>query len=177
VMFLLITATILIFLARPPGADPGQVSLPERTSLADPMQRLIAGGIDLLAASVLGTGLWRIPVKSLVTAEWWGSSGSLTVLATILIILIVQGTIFEWLSGRTPGKFLTGCEVIWLTPKGPTPRTSMMLVRALVRNIIKWIAPPIALLGLLELSRRHRADQWSRSAVIERYEEEEPQGP
>ncbi|MCX5688882.1 MAG: hypothetical protein NTV94_03675, partial [Planctomycetota bacterium] len=67
-MFLLITATILIFLARPPGTDPGQISLPKLTALADPMPRIIAGGIDLLAASVLGTGLWKIPVRSLATA-------------------------------------------------------------------------------------------------------------
>lgn len=177
VMFLLITATILIFLAKPPGTDPGQVALPELTSLADPMQRIIAGAIDLIAACVLGSGLWRIPVRSLATAEWWGSGGSLTVLATILVILIVQGTLFEWLSGRSPGKFLTGCEVIWLRQGTTQPSSAMLLVRALVRNIIKWIAPPIALLGLLELSRRHRADQWSRSAVIERYEEEGPPEP
>ncbi|MCX5688881.1 MAG: hypothetical protein NTV94_03670 [Planctomycetota bacterium] len=67
--------------------------------------------------------------------------------------------------------------MIWLPLGTAQPSSMWLLVRALVRNIIKWIAPPIALLGMLELSRRHRADQWSRSVVIERFEEQESDEP
>jgi hypothetical protein len=177
VMLLLIGGTIVIFLAKPPGPDAGAISLPPSTALADPIQRIIAGGIDVLIASVLGTGLWRLPVGTLGSAEWWGSSGSLTVIATILVILIVLGAVCESIFGRTPGKLMTGCEVVVI------PRTGVAkapehpgLVLAIVRNIIKWIAPPIALLGLLELSRRHRADMWSSTVVVERFEEEADEG-
>jgi hypothetical protein len=197
VMFLLVLGTVVIFLARPPG-DSGEVTLPDGTALADPVHRLMAGGIDLLIGCVLGTGVWGQPLRTLAAAEWWGSSGSLTVLATILMILVLQGTLCEWLFGKTPGKLMIGCEVRRVAPvnsgsanSGVSEANSSFgarasdsvdegpqigLFNAAIRNAIKWVAPLVSLLGLLDLSRRHRGDQWSGTAVIENVEElnEEP---
>lgn len=174
-MFLLVGSMVAIFLARPPGDADASVSLPEFTAMADPMRRLIASLIDLLLACVLGTGLWKLPVRTLASAEWWGSSGSLTVLATILVILIVQGTLCEWFFRRTPGKLMSGCEVFAAGGTSGDESGRVGLIAALVRNIIKCIAPLVALIGILEPSRRHRGDQWSRTVVIERFEEDLPE--
>jgi hypothetical protein len=137
--------------------------------------------------------VWGLPLRTLGAAEWWGSSGSLTVLATILMILVLQGTLCEWLFGKTPGKLMVGCEVrrvgaVTTREANPVedsdagsagthaaasegPRIGFM--NAVIRNAIKWIAPLVSLLGLLDLSRRHRGDQWSGTAVIESAEEPE----
>jgi hypothetical protein len=38
----------------------------------------------------------------------------------------------------------------------------------MVRNMLKWLAPLVAITGLLDPTRRHRGDQWSGSVVVER---------
>ena len=169
VLLLLVLGTVIVFLARPPGFEATPVTLPRQTCLADPLRRLVAGGIDLFIACVIGTAAWGLPVRVLVAAEWWGGGGSMTVLATILVLLIVQGGVSEWLFGRTPGKLMAGCAVIGARPHPETGLPmGLSLARAMVRNMLKWLAPLVALVGLLDPSRRHRGDQWSGSVVVER---------
>ena len=108
----------------------------------------------MFIACVIGTAAWGLPVR---------------VLATVLVLLVLQGGVSEWLFGRTPGKLMTGCAVIGARPH---PETGMPmglgLSRAMVRNMLKWLAPLVAIVGLLDPSRRHRGDQWSGSVVVER---------
>jgi hypothetical protein len=169
VLLLLVLGTVIVFLARPPGFEATPVTLPRQTCLADPLRRLVAGGIDLFIACVIGTAAWGLPVRVLVAADWWGGGGSLTVLATVLVLLIVPGGVSEWLFGRTPGKLRAGCAVIGARPHPETGLPmGLSLARAMVRNMLKWLAPLVAITGLLDPTRRHRGDQWSGSVVVER---------
>jgi hypothetical protein len=169
VLLLLVLGTVIVFLARPPGFEATPVTLPRQACLADPLRRLVAGGIDLFIVCVIGTAAWGLPVRVLVAAEWWGGGGSMTVLATILVLLIVQGGVSEWLFGRTPGKLMAGCAVIGARPHPETGLPmGLSLARAMVRNMLKWLAPLVAITGLLDPTRRHRGDQWSGSVVVER---------
>ncbi len=169
VLLLIVLGTVIVFLARPPGFEATPVTLPRQTCLADPLRRVVAGAIDLLIACVIGTAAWGLPVRVLATAEWWGGGGSMTVLATVLALLVVQGGVCEWLFGRTPGKLMAGCAVIGARPHAETGMPmGLGLSRAMVRNMLKWLAPLVAIVGLLDPSRRHRGDQWSGSVVIER---------
>ncbi len=174
VLLLLVLGTVIVFLARPPGFEATPVTLPRQTCLADPLRRLIAGGIDLFIACVVGTAAWGLPVRVLLTAEWWGGSGSMTVLATTLAMLVLQGGVCEWLFGRTPGKLMAGCVVIGARP---SPETGLPmglgLARSMVRNMLKWLAPLVTIVGMLDPSRRHRGDQWSGSVVVERMPDED----
>lgn len=174
VLLLLVMGTIIVFLAKPPGFEATPVTLPRQMCLADPLRRLAAGGMDLFIACVIGTAAWGLPVRVLVTAEWWGGDGSMTVLATMLVMLILQGGVCEWLFGRTPGKLMAGCAVIGARPNPETGLPmGLGLARAMVRNMLKWLAPLVAIVGLLDPSRRHRGDQWSGSVVVERLPDDE----
>jgi len=93
----------------------------------------------------------------------------------------------EALFGKSPGKLFMGCEVVSIVGIGVKPtepqRDSEILdsdslhrpslANSFVRNVIKWLTLPAAAVGLLDLSRRHRGDQWGKAAVIERYVEVE----
>lgn len=43
----------------------------------------------------------------------------------------------------------------------------------LIRNSIKWLALPAAILGLIDVSKRHRGDQWANTVVVEYLPEED----
>lgn len=185
---LLIVGAVAVFLLRPPGLQRFNFHLPASTSLADPLVRLIAGAADVLLASVIGTGLWRLPVRTLWTAQWWGTPDSLWVLVTLLLLLIGLGTLSEAFFGRTLGKLLTGLRVV--SVRGVRPRETQRstevppshaadlpakptITAALVRNCIKWLAPLVALAGLATVTRRHRGDEWAQTAVVEPISEDD----
>ena len=98
---------------------------------------------------------------------------------TALAIAIPIASVMEAGFGRSPGKALLGIEVVRMS-RGESAFTGLVvrpsLVMCLVRNAIKWIMPPVAMLGLLDPELRHRGDVLSRSAVVVKYEDEVEDG-
>jgi uncharacterized RDD family membrane protein YckC len=145
---------------------PTVLTYPEDSSVAEPPRRLVAGVIDLsLVLFGVGVGL-DLSASQVFSLEWWSSpQGQVTYAATVGM-LVLYGTVLEAGFGRTIGKFLTGCEVVDVTPARSGHRPGF--VQALVRNLIRWGLPPLGVLGVIDPAGRGRADQFARTGVIVR---------
>jgi hypothetical protein len=177
-----LVAVILIFVLRPEHKGP-PLTLPRGYALAEPGRRIAASAIDLLLATFIAAQITGVSIFDLLTLrgiliEGAGGAG-LGGLLVLLITGFVFTTLGEGLTGRSFGKFITGCEVVRpiiqrtaegeIVPSVHPPG----LWRAAVRNLIKWSLPPIALAGLGTLERRHRGDIAAGTAVVIRIEEPE----
>lgn len=162
-MFVVVTS-VVVFVARPPGAE-GEVHLPREVSLASGGQRAFATAADIAFGLVLAAGAWRVPLASLLTTEWWGMSESWGVGSTALVLLVCGGSLCEALMGRTIGKVVAGCAVVRVV-SGDTEARTPNIAQALIRNVLKWTVPLVAIVGVLDVSRRHRGDEWARTAVV-----------
>ena len=87
---------------------------------------------------------------------------------------LVLGVMGEVLIGRSIGKLLTGCEVVDVRVTGSISHPQFW--QALVRNVIKWVLAPAAMLGLMDAQGRHRGDSMSRTAVVVEEPDEDPEG-
>jgi hypothetical protein len=169
-------ATAIAFLGKRPGDV--SVSLPAKTALAAPVARVLASSVDLIAACIIGTSLWRTPLASLWDSQWWGTATSLWTFVTILAVGIVLNAVLESATGRSLGKIFAGIYVVQAfalerTPRDPFTRAQprvakrLSIVRSLARNALKWLSPLVALAGILTLTRRHRGDEWAVACVVE----------
>lgn len=170
---IVLMAAVLFFVLRP-AKDDGVVNLPENTALAEPGRRAIAGAIDAAIAFFVA-----LQVRGETFAEIGGpgfifTQNALWLVVTMVAVGVGFSMILTPLQGRTPGKWIAGCEVISARrgPAGEVYRPS--LGRALIREVIKWVLPPVALLGLLDASHRHRADLIAGTVVIIRVPPAEP---
>jgi hypothetical protein len=180
---ILAMALILVLVLRP--GDSAEVHLPEGYCFAEPMRRAIAGALDFAIVALLVPRLTHNSVLELVTTwQVWFDGEAFETLLLIALLGAAVGTIGEGLFGRTPGKLLTDCEVIALPRPGAEqnqPPQRIGLLASLTRNAIKWFLSPIAVLGLLDGSGRHRGDQFAKAAVVVQFDpaqtDEETVGP
>jgi hypothetical protein len=157
----------------------GVVVIPEGTSIAEPMRRVIAGGIDFSLALLAVSRIQGVPLGDVLTLPWWSTESGQLVVIQALAALVVVCTVFECLLGRTPGKLVTGCEVLStalkLEPGKKITESRPTVLKALLRNLLKWGLPPLGMLGVIDPSGRGRHDQYARTGVIVRYvPEDEP---
>lgn len=159
----LMVALMLIFLLRD-GAG-GEVSLREGWSLADPVRRVAALGVDLLIAGWISARLHGIAVPEAFTIDalsvdrggHWG-------LVLTLAVGFVVGAVSEGLVGASPGKLLFGLRVVAADSEGGRPGAR----RSLVRNACKWVVPPLAAIAFFDPSGRHRGDTLAGTVVVQR---------
>ncbi|HRJ49911.1 MAG TPA: RDD family protein, partial [Phycisphaerales bacterium] len=170
---LLITMGVALVLVLRPDPKDAVVTIPVGTALCEPVRRMLAAAIDgvlswWMASTLLGLEFFQGLSPAAIIAGWaWPVS------VTTLVVGMVIGTIGEWRTGRTPGKMIAGCEVVSSntdTASGAMPRPD--LLRALIRNAIKWLLPPVAMLGLFDHQGRHRADMMARTIVVIRIDAE-----
>jgi hypothetical protein len=171
---------VLIFLLRVPPAD--AILLPEGYSLAEPGRRMVAGVIDIAIGLVIASRLLHMPFSDVISpSAWWSEQGQ-AVLLTSVAAMIGLNTVLELLFARSIGKIVTGCQIALVDnvgagakkPEQASPSGEVKvemprhagLGRLLLRNLIKYGLPPVALLGLLDASGRHRGDQLAQTAVI-----------
>jgi hypothetical protein len=149
------------------------IAFPEHAAMAEPARRLVATAVDLglgVGATILAMDL---DVNHVFNLAWWGSGDGYAAAIATLAGLVVVCSLLEWLTGRTPGKWLTGCAVVSVKPRnGSSGWRKPTLGQALIRNVIKWGLPPVGLMAMLEADGRARADQHARTAVVVRVEEE-----
>lgn len=148
------------------GPREGAVNLPEGTSLAEAPRRMLAGLVDVSLAMFVSCRATDTHVGDLGELGWWVSTHGQIVLASAMAGLVLYGSICEWLVGRTLGKTLMGCEVVVTGGEGAEGLVRPSLGASFLRNLIKWGLPPVAILGVLDPSGRHRADQYARTAVV-----------
>lgn len=161
-LVLVMVVVLILVLSREP--DDGVFHLPRGTAMAEPGRRAMAGVMDLGAAILIADKLWGVPITDLLGPNRIFSGEALWVLGSAVLIGLVLGTVGEWLTGRSFGKAMMGCAVVDARTPGGEPRAPR-LWQALVRNLVKWIASPAAMLGLMESAGRHRGDALSRTLV------------
>jgi hypothetical protein len=159
-------AVVLIFVLRPDPAGP-ELSLPEGWALAEPGRRMIAGGVDSLLALIVASRLWGLGVFEVFGAEAMVSGLGPWALLTTLGVGLALSTLGEAFFAASPGKFLLGCRVgRVLIVEGQPELHTPGLLSALIRNGLKWLAPPLALLSLLDAEGRGKPDRLSRTVVV-----------
>jgi uncharacterized RDD family membrane protein YckC len=189
-LFLSVLAVVLLFVLR--RDDVPQLAIPKGTALARPVKRAAAACVDLLGGSLLATVITGRSLGSL-----WGldaeldPQGFLEGGLIVTVCVVGMSTLGEWLFARTPGKLLLGIAVVGLTRAaegqksdahgevvGSVRISNPTFVRALVRNLVKWVLTPLTLMILFEPNLRHPGDIASRTLVIEPAEESGPErGP
>jgi hypothetical protein len=179
VFLVCVMLAIVVFVLRPDGARDALI-LPKGAALAEPGRRAIAGAIDAVVAIVIAAQITRIDVsESLTLDSLIRGTTTLWLMLSTIGIGFVLGTLGEWLFGRSLGKALTGCEVA--VPSVSKLESGEVLVelkrvaiwRAAVRNLVKWLIPPVAMSGVSSAEGRHRGDTAAGTVVIVRSEPEE----
>lgn len=162
-----VTLITLIFIVRSPL---GHATLPlaPGLALADPGRRLVAGLVDAAPGVLIGLRLWDIPATWLarpwLLVETVDSAGAL---ASALAIGFALSALLEWRTGATPGKWLVGLRTVAIRHEdGLVACGRPTLVRAVVRNLIRWGVPPVVWVGMLSMGRRHLGDRLAGSAVV-----------
>lgn len=166
VLFGLMGLVLLIVLR--PDSDDGVITLPEGYSLADPLRRAMAWLADGMLALGVASAVWGVDAMDVLSPALVVSKTLWFVLASALGTGAVLGTVSEWRTGRSLGKWMVGIRVIAVGTGGkPTPELrNPSLGRAFTRNAIKWLLPPVAMLGAIDPTGRHRADGLARTAVV-----------
>jgi hypothetical protein len=185
---LVIVGTIVIYLLK--LTEPVAFSLPAGFSLADPATRILAGLIDITSAALLVGALWGFSFFEMLSISLMRTDDGQKAAATLVGGLIVLNALGECLVGRTFGKALIGIQVVSIIPPltlpakpaGPDgPKAEVVrypsFARSLVRNAVKFLLPPVPILGMLTNDFRHRSDVLARTVVvIEMPEEDEFDG-
>ncbi|MCE7972928.1 MAG: hypothetical protein DYG92_01195 [Leptolyngbya sp. PLA1] len=142
------------------------VSLPDQCSIAEPLRRVVASLIDLTVGVFIVARVMRVDLGGVGDLSWWMSLDGQWALVSLLGVMILQGAVLEGMLGRTLGKSLTGCLVVDVQPGAQDEPRPAGVLRALVRNAVKWGVPPLGLTGLLDAGGRGRPDQFAGSAVV-----------
>ncbi len=166
-------ALVLLIVLVPVRERP--VQLPPGAALAEPGRRLVATVIDGLIAAFVVSVAYGVPVLHILTLRVLVEpAGAWTSVAAVLLVGFLIGAVGEGVFGRSPGKALTGCRVVRAHVAGGSARAG--LGRSILRNAVKWGAPPVAALTLVDPSGRSRADVLTGLAVVVD-PEEEPSDP
>lgn len=185
-LFIAVGIVILLVVLRSDG--PQEITLPEHTSLASPLRRFIAGGLDVVIALTLTTILvgsgpaqWLSPATS--------ATSSIVPLLSVIFLGFLVSTIGEGFFGCSPGKLLTGVRILGLVPVkaepgAPKDKAAPTLWRAskprfsqaLLRNAIRWFMPPMGMMMIVDTNWRHPGDILARTvAVVHDDPEDQPQ--
>jgi len=168
---MLMMAVVLLVVLRP-QADPGAIVLPVGLAIAGPGRRLMASAFDGLIGVAVVAQMLDMSVVDVLGPLALPITGSLDVgpLALAIMVNIAHCAASEAFFGRTIGKAMTGLIVarVDLASAGLPPGQFRPPVfwRSFVRNLIKWVLPPVAMLALSDPSGRHRGDLIARSAVL-----------
>lgn len=171
VMMILVMSGVLVVVILPDHAN--RMHLPEGTQIADPGRRLIATVIDVfLVTSIVGFTVGVAPSQILTLSVILHPGNTWTVFPMTIVAGIAYSTCAEYIVSATPGKILMGVRVV--AAEEGTPRRPR-LWSALVRNVVKWVLPPVAALALIDPESLHRGDRTSRSLVVMPRREEDPE--
>jgi hypothetical protein len=171
---------ILMYAMRPAEASKA-AHLPDGFCLATPSRRVLAGGID--AAICLALAAWAMDEPARSTIAWITQDNAWNVPLLAAAIGACMGTIGEGVWERTPGKAICSCRVIRVQMRS-MPDGSLAPVarapgvrRAMIRNVVRWFVPPLAIAGVFRDDRRHRGDRSAATFVVQRFASDEAGNP
>jgi uncharacterized RDD family membrane protein YckC len=164
-VLIVVTASTLAFVLRP--EDKRAFHLPYGFSLPGTMRRMMAASLDIGLSLAISHFVFRALGEDMGAMD----PDRLTffdLLTGALVCCFVLGVTGESVGGRTPGKLLLGLRVIHVTTDAsgqPIPRAASF-GRILLRNTLKWVAFPLAILGALDSEGRGRPDQLAGTVVV-----------
>jgi uncharacterized RDD family membrane protein YckC len=164
------------------SADPRRaLKLPAGVVTADPVRRLLAAAMDYVPSAVAvaimqgrSALVLLMPSTMLGGAEPALGDLDLRPLGLAIAVTIVHTTLCEWLFGRSVGKFVLGVRVVSTRGSAPPdigPTSVLLMTRpglgqALVRNLVRWLVPMLAVFGMLDLAGRHPGDMAAGTLVV-----------
>lgn len=170
-MVVIVMAAILLSVLRGNGRT--LPALPAGMRPAEPGRRALGAAVDFaVGAAIAG---WIYGVEPLVIAGvpmGRGPIQDIWPLLTALGVGMVHCTIGEWLFGRSIGKATVGCRVVRLvrpaaeTTAGPAPAARPRLWQAVVRNLVRWGAPPVTVFAMSDPAGRHPGDLAAGTMVV-----------
>ena len=141
-----------------------EMSVPVGFALCEPSRRVVASMFDLMLISfVLGFVFDARMIEVLSLSVIMRPDSSWLIYPSLMGMGVVVGTLSEWLFGASFGKWVTGLRVVQ-AKSGPMDRVSFG--SALVRNLIKWLLPPVGFLMVVDPEGLHRGDRATQSIVV-----------
>lgn len=176
-LVLVVLLVVVLVVIVKPGGEAGVAALPAGYALAEPGRRVVGALVDVCVASLVAGAVMGVSPVEILTLRvmlepsvgWW-SVGWLVGAGWVM------GTVLEWRTGRSLGKWLTGTRVVSVRGGGAGVGLGVGLGASAGRNAVKWLVPPVAMLGVLDGAGRHRGDQFARAAVVSRVEAEAGEG-
>lgn len=160
-MMMLIMVGVLVVVIMPDRAD--AMGIPDGFAMVDPSRRLLATLADVFLVSLMMGVIFDVRVIEIVTLSVIVRSDSAwLVIPSVMVSGVAIMSVMEWLFGASPGKFLVGIRVV-RAQSGPMQRIPFWA--SLVRNVIKWILPPVAALALVDPESLHRGDRATQTIV------------
>ncbi len=161
-MMVLVMVGVLVVVIMPDRPDAMRV--PDGFALADPGRRLMATLFDAGLVAVLMGQLFHVhPAEIITLSVIVRTDDAWAVVPATMVTAVALMSLFERTLGATPGKLLMGIRVARAMP-GPLRRPPCWAV--LVRNVIKWVLPPVAALALVDPETLHRGDRATRTLVV-----------
>lgn len=158
----ILAASVVVFVIRGESARV-EVTLPEGFALAETSSRVLATLLDLLLVAFITSRITGVPLGQLFVVKVAAGTELMQFALMSAVVGALQGFVLEGLFGRTLGKMLTGLVVGRVVSGGVE---GVPLWSALVRNLVKWLLPPVGMLGLMEHNARHRGDVWGQTVVV-----------
>lgn len=158
---------MLLFYRQAPRAE--QIDLPDHLVLASLTRRIIAGVIDLTPGFLLASAVYGTTFSE--TLLYWPGNGVPKVLSAmkpgifVIVVTVAHTTVFEYVTARSIGKWLTGLYVADLTgkPAAPWPCTSRALTR-----VFDLFAPLILIIVVISPARQRLGDILAETTVVMR---------
>ena len=165
---------IVVFVLRP-DSTALPASLPAGVTLAEPGRRVFAAMLDTALAVIVASQVTGVRPSALLNVQvLMTQPDAMTLYLAAIGVGALLGALTEWVFGTTFGKAMCGIDVV----RPVFGRTSggevtlelrrVSLWRSIVRNVAKWVLPPVAMSGLSTPDRRHRGDLAAGTIVVER---------
>lgn len=170
------------FLSSDPRAVP---VLPMGMRPADPIRRLVAAMLDYVPSAILvalvegrSALVMLNPHTLLGGAEPSLGNLDLRPLGLVIGVTILHASICEWMFGKSFGKFVMGVRVVSIAHLevilgagaggvvGAERVARPGLGQALIRNVVRWVVPMLAVFGMLDVAGRHPGDLAARTLVV-----------
>lgn len=150
-------------------------TLPPGTAFAGPLMRTVATMIDFGVALAIASRVYSMGMFEVFSVEAMLNGRGIWAVLVALVVAAVIGSVCEAIWGRTLGKMICGCEVVdsrvGAAPEGRDQKAGV--AASVLRNLLKWMLPPIGLLSMLDAQGRHPADRLAKTAVVVRLDEGE----
>jgi hypothetical protein len=178
---------ILVFVLR--SDEHGVIPLPTGVALATPTRRLVAAGLDVGLPVLVVCAVFRVAPENLLSWGMFTNRDEAIPALAAWLLTFGHCVIGEWRLGTTLGKKLVRVRVVEIRKMPPRPEEPVpegreaneeeltaefgtaevgrpSLKAAVLRNLFRWLVPPLTLLALVDDNWRHPGDVLAGTVVV-----------